>query len=113
RRCAHRGRDRHCSRREALRHRAETGEERLDEWSHALPRRRRGSVQRQPSVSRHHLQERRTMTASPTLAPRVTLKGRHVLFTLVGFFAVCVAVDGFMIYSALSTFGGVDNVNAY
>ena len=53
------------------------------------------------------------MTASPTLAASWTLKGRHVLLALVGFFAVCVAVDGYMIYSALSTFGGVDNVNAY
>lgn len=52
------------------------------------------------------------MTASAT-APRWTIKGRHVLFVLLGFFAVCVAVDGFMIYRALSTFGGVDNVNAY
>jgi nitrogen fixation protein FixH len=53
------------------------------------------------------------MTDTPAPAMRWTLRGRHVLFTLIGFFAVCVAVDGFMIYRALTTFGGVDNVNAY
>ncbi len=53
------------------------------------------------------------MTASPTLSPPAGPQGRHVLFALAGFFAVFVAVDGYMIYSALSTFGGVDNVNAY
>lgn len=53
------------------------------------------------------------MTASPMPASRGTLKGRHVLFAFLGFFAVFAAVDIFMIHRALSTFGGVDNVNAY
>lgn len=53
------------------------------------------------------------MTASPTFAARGTLKGRHVLLAFLGFFAVFASVDIFMMYRALSTFGGVDNVNAY
>ncbi len=53
------------------------------------------------------------MAASTTLSSRGPLKGRHVLFAFLGFFAVFASVDIFMIYRALSTFGGVDNVNAY
>lgn len=45
-------------------------------------------------------------------APR-RLSGRHVLASMLGFFAVIVAADATMIYSAVTTFGGVDNVNAY
>jgi nitrogen fixation protein FixH len=53
------------------------------------------------------------MAATTTISGRGTLKGRHVLFAFLGFFAVFASVDIFMIYRALSTFGGVDNVNAY
>jgi nitrogen fixation protein FixH len=41
------------------------------------------------------------------------LKGRHVLLTLIGFFAVVFAVNGLMIYKAESTFGGLDTDDAY
>jgi nitrogen fixation protein FixH len=41
------------------------------------------------------------------------LNGRHVLFAFVGFFATVFAVDGFMIYQAVSTFGGIDTPDAY
>ena len=41
------------------------------------------------------------------------LLGRHVLMMMLSFFGVIVAVDGFMIYRAVSTFGGLDTQNAY
>lgn len=41
------------------------------------------------------------------------LHGRHVLMILVGFFATIVAVDGFMIYQAVTTFGGLETNDAY
>jgi len=41
------------------------------------------------------------------------ISGWHVLAAMLGFFAVIVAVDATMMYKALSTFGGVDNDNAY
>ena len=41
------------------------------------------------------------------------LNGRHVLFALIGFFAVVFAVNGVMIYKAESTFGGLDTADAY
>lgn len=41
------------------------------------------------------------------------IKGRHVLMILVGFFGTVAAVDGFMIYRAVSTFGGVETPDAY
>lgn len=41
------------------------------------------------------------------------LTGGRVLGLMLGFFAVIIAADATMIYKALSTFGGVDNVNAY
>lgn len=44
---------------------------------------------------------------------RRRMRGGHVLMILVGFFAVVVAVDGFMIYQAVSTFGGVETPDAY
>jgi nitrogen fixation protein FixH len=53
------------------------------------------------------------MPASSTLTSRRPLKGRHVLFAFLTFFAAFASVDAFMIYRALSTFGGVDNANAY
>jgi nitrogen fixation protein FixH len=41
------------------------------------------------------------------------LSGRHVLIIFIGFFATIFAVDGFMIYQAVSTFGGVEKADAY
>lgn len=41
------------------------------------------------------------------------IRGRHVLGAMVTFFAVIVMADATMIYKALTTFGGVDNSNAY
>jgi nitrogen fixation protein FixH len=41
------------------------------------------------------------------------ITGRHVLWLMLGFFAVIVMADATMIYQALSTFGGVDNPSAY
>ncbi len=50
------------------------------------------------------------MTA-PTLAPRLT--GRHVLFILMGFFGVMIAVNALFLYFALTTFNGLDRPQAY
>lgn len=41
------------------------------------------------------------------------LSGRHVLASMLAFFGVIVVADAIMIYNAVSTFGGVDNKNAY
>ncbi|MGE0022292.1 MAG: FixH family protein [Hyphomicrobium sp.] len=41
------------------------------------------------------------------------LSGRHVLASMLAFFAVIIAADTVMIYKAVTTFGGVDNTNAY
>lgn len=41
------------------------------------------------------------------------ITGRHVLVTMVAFFLVVVAVDAFMIFKAVSTFGGIENKTAY
>lgn len=49
--------------------------------------------------------------AEGTSKPR--MRGGHVLMILVGFFAAIVVVDGFMIYQAVSTFGGVETPDAY
>lgn len=46
-----------------------------------------------------------------TSKPR--MRGGHVLAILVGFFATVAAVDGFMIYRAVSTFGGIETPDAY
>ena len=52
------------------------------------------------------------MTTSPAPEAR-GLSGRHVLGAMVAFFAVIIVADSIMIYKAVSTFGGVDNTNAY
>lgn len=52
------------------------------------------------------------MTAVSPSAPR-GIRGRHVLGAMIAFFAVIVVADATMIYKALTTFGGVDNSNAY
>jgi len=41
------------------------------------------------------------------------IAGRHVLAAMLAFFAVIVSADSIMIYKAVTTFGGVDNTNAY
>lgn len=49
-----------------------------------------------------------------TMAPaRGGLRGWHVLVTLVTFFLIVTAVDGVMIYDALSTFSGNETEDAY
>jgi nitrogen fixation protein FixH len=52
-----------------------------------------------------------------TMAARVAktrgLRGGHVLGGMLAFFAVIIVADGTLIYKALTTFGGVDNPNAY
>jgi nitrogen fixation protein FixH len=44
--------------------------------------------------------------------PRGVISGRHVLVAMVAFFCTVTAVDGVMIYKAVSTFGG-DTADAY
>ena len=41
------------------------------------------------------------------------LSGGHVLGAMLAFFGVIIVADSIMIYKAVSTFGGVDNANAY
>lgn len=41
------------------------------------------------------------------------ITGRHVLFAVLGFFALVTGVNGIMIYKALTTFGGVETPDAY
>jgi nitrogen fixation protein FixH len=41
------------------------------------------------------------------------LGGRHVLGAMLAFFGVIIVADATMIYKAVTTFGGVDNTNAY
>ncbi len=42
-----------------------------------------------------------------------TLNGRHVLFGLIAFFAIVLVADAYMIYKAVSTFGGLETKDAY
>jgi nitrogen fixation protein FixH len=44
-------------------------------------------------------------------APAVT--GRHVLFAILGFFVLVTAINGIMVYKAVTTFGGVETPDAY
>jgi nitrogen fixation protein FixH len=54
------------------------------------------------------------MTTSQAPGPETRgLSGWHVLGAMVAFFGVIIVADATMIYKAVSTFGGVDNVNAY
>ncbi len=41
------------------------------------------------------------------------IRGGHVLGAMLAFFAVIIVADTTLIYKALTTFGGVDNPNAY
>lgn len=45
--------------------------------------------------------------------PRRGLRGLHVLLAFIGFFVTVFAVNGVMIYEALSTFGGLETPDAY
>ena len=45
--------------------------------------------------------------------PAMELKGRHVLFILIGFFAVIFAVNGYFAYSAISTLPGEERGATY
>ena len=51
-------------------------------------------------------------TAPTRTGPR-GIRGAHVLGVMLAFFAVIIIADATMIYKALTTFGGVDNTNAY
>jgi nitrogen fixation protein FixH len=55
------------------------------------------------------MSEARTAAASR----KPGLLGRHVLIMMLSFFGVIVAVDSFMIYRAVSTFGGLETQDAY
>jgi nitrogen fixation protein FixH len=46
-------------------------------------------------------------------AKPVGIRGGHVLAAMLAFFAVIIVADATLIYRALTTFGGVDNPNAY
>ncbi|MCB1521284.1 MAG: FixH family protein [Hyphomicrobiaceae bacterium] len=48
----------------------------------------------------------------PSLQPKV-ITGRHVLFGMIAFFAVIFAVNGWFLYSALSTYTGVVSNEPY
>ena len=50
---------------------------------------------------------------SATTMDKGGITGRHVLVAMVGFFLIITAVDAFMIYKAVSTFGGVETDDAY
>lgn len=41
------------------------------------------------------------------------ITGRHVLFLMLGFFGVIIATDSYLVYKAVSTFGGLETQNAY
>lgn len=52
------------------------------------------------------------MSSSPAPSPR-PLTGRHVLTSLIAFFAVVFVADGILIYKAVTTFGGLETADAY
>lgn len=41
------------------------------------------------------------------------ITGRHVLFGMIGFFLVIIATDAYLVYKAVSTFGGIETSDAY
>jgi nitrogen fixation protein FixH len=41
------------------------------------------------------------------------ITGRHVLLAMLGFFGFIIATDAFLVYKAVSTFGGVETDDAY
>lgn len=52
-------------------------------------------------------------SSSPGARGTSAVTGRHVLFAVLGFFALVTGVNGIMIYKALTTFGGVETPDAY
>jgi nitrogen fixation protein FixH len=50
---------------------------------------------------------------APSQKPPRQITGRMVLFALIAFFGLIFAVNAYMIYVALSTFGGVETASAY
>lgn len=46
------------------------------------------------------------------LMPR-EITGRHVLLMMVGFFGIIIATDVYLVYKAVSTFGGIETTDAY
>ncbi len=52
-------------------------------------------------------------TSRTVSGPRRGLSGWHVLGAMLAFFGFIVVADAALIYKAISTFGGVDNANAY
>lgn len=52
-------------------------------------------------------------TTVPAPARPRGIRGGHVLWGMLAFFAVIVVADATMIYKAVTTFGGVENPNAY
>lgn len=52
-------------------------------------------------------------TSGATAGTARKLSGWHVLGAMLGFFGVIIVADATMIYKAVSTFGGVENRNAY
>ena len=43
----------------------------------------------------------------------LTINGRHVLFGLLAFFAIVLVADTYLIYKAVSTFGGLETEDAW
>ena len=54
-----------------------------------------------------------TSQPPPGKQMRKEVTGRHVLFLMLGFFAVIIATDSFLVYKAISTFGGIETDDAY
>lgn len=52
-------------------------------------------------------------SAATSESTKGKITGRKVLFAMIGFFGVIAAVDGIMIYQAVSTFGGLETKDAY
>jgi nitrogen fixation protein FixH len=44
---------------------------------------------------------------------RKQITGRHVLFAMLGFFGLIIATDAYLVYKAVSTFGGIETDDAY
>jgi nitrogen fixation protein FixH len=61
------------------------------------------------------LDDRHVATGGPSPKKRMPreITGRHVLFLMLGFFAVIIATDSWLVYKAVSTFGGVETDDAY
>jgi nitrogen fixation protein FixH len=53
------------------------------------------------------------MSYDNTLPPERRLTGYHVLAAFVGFFLIVFAMNGVMVYQAVTTFGGLETTDAY